>query len=115
MDDPAAFLRPPEPPDDSITNGFVNPLDAFNYVSRSAWIDAAIEKLTGVDLIGWVIECLAGDWQALWKFGDAMGNLAQGLQQLGINIEQGMLTLDSSAAYRSRQQIPILVRRTGRR
>ena len=96
MDDATAYLTPPAPPDDSITNGFVSPLDFFNYTSPSAWINTAIEKLTGVDLIGWVTECLAGDWEALWKFGDAMGNLARSLQQLGINIEQGMLTLDAT-------------------
>ena len=123
MDDATAYLTPPEPPDNSITNGFVSPLDFFNYTSPSAWINTAIEKLTGVDLIGWVTECLAGDWEALWKFGDAMGNLARSLQQLGINIEQGMLTLDASwdgntndAAYKyfsdlsaaiSSQQIPL--------
>ena len=39
---------------------------------------------------------LAGDWSAIWKFGDAMGNLAQFMQELGIEIEQGMLTLDHS-------------------
>ncbi len=123
MDDPTAYLVSPAPPDDRVTNGFLNPLDAFNYVSPSAWIASAIEKLTGTDPIGWSTECLAGDWQALWKFGDAMGNLARCLQQLGMNIQQGMLTLDASwdgnasdAAYKyfsdlaaaiSSQQIPL--------
>jgi hypothetical protein len=39
---------------------------------------------------------LAGDWEAIWKFGDAMGNLARFMQELGIEIQQGMLTLDQS-------------------
>lgn len=96
MDDPAAFLVAPGEPDDSISKGFVNPLDMFNYVSPSAWINAAIEALTGVDVISWMTDYLAGDWAAIWKFGDAMGHLADCLQQFGINIQQGAINLDPS-------------------
>ena len=39
MSDAAAHLIAPGAPDESITNGFVNPIDAFNYVSPSAWIN----------------------------------------------------------------------------
>ena len=53
MGDPTAFLVPPGEPDDSMTNGFLNPLDVFNYVSPSAWICKIIEEFTGVDPIGW--------------------------------------------------------------
>lgn len=96
MDDPMIFLREPDGPDDSMTNGFVNPLDLFNYVSPSAWLNAAIEKLTGVDVFGWMTDWLSGDWEKLWKFGDAMANLAQCMQQIGINIQAGMIRLDAS-------------------
>jgi hypothetical protein len=106
VDDPTIFLKPTLPPEESWTNGFANPLDIFNYLSPSAWANSLIEKLTGVDIFGWATECLAGEWQALWKFGDAMGNLARCVQQIGINIQQGMLNLDrtwdgnaSDAAY----------------
>jgi hypothetical protein len=96
MDDPTSYLVEPGEPDDSVSNGFANPLDLFNYASPSAWINTAIEKLTGVDVFGWVTEWLSGDWAAIWRFGDAMGYLAQSVQQLGINIQQGMIDLDSS-------------------
>ena len=50
---------------------------------------------------------ISGDWESLWKFGDAMANLAQCVQQIGINIQTGMIELDASwsgnasdAAYR---------------
>jgi hypothetical protein len=43
-----------------------------------------------------VTEWLAGDWEALWKFGDVMGHLAQFMQEFGIEIERGVLTLDQS-------------------
>ena len=38
MDDPTDFLKEPGEPDASVSNGFANPLDLFNYVSPSAWI-----------------------------------------------------------------------------
>jgi hypothetical protein len=94
MDDPTALLAAPGEPDDSVSNGFANPLDLFNYVSPSAWINAAIESLTGVDVFGWMTDWLSGDWAAIWKFGDALNNLADCLQQLGINIQHGVLDLD---------------------
>ncbi|MDG4805812.1 hypothetical protein O7634_03470 [Micromonospora sp. WMMD1120] len=94
MDDPTRFLTEPAKPESSISNGFVNPIDLFNYVSPSAWINATINKPTGVDVFGWMTTWLSGDWEAIWKFGDAMGNLAACLQQVGINIQQGMLDLD---------------------
>jgi len=123
MDDPTAFLTEPAKPDDSISNGFANPLDLFNYVSPSAWLNAAIEKLTGVDVFGWMTDWVSGDWESLWKFGDAMASLAKCMQQIGINIQTGMIQLDASwdgnasdAAYKyfsdlaaatSGQQFPI--------
>jgi hypothetical protein len=96
MADPAMFLHEPGKPDDSITNGFVNPIDLFNYVSPSAWLNTVIEKLTGFDVFGWMTDWLSGDWEKLWKFGDAMANLAGCMQQIGIDIQAGMLRLNAS-------------------
>lgn len=94
MGDPTAFLTEPGEPDDSVSNGFANPADLFNYVSPSAWINSAIEGLTGFDVFGYFTDWVSGDWSAMWKFGDAMANLAECMQQIGINIQQGMLQLD---------------------
>jgi hypothetical protein len=94
--DPTVFLTEPGKPDDSISNGFVNPIDLFNYVSPSAWLNAAIEKLTGFDVFGWMTDWLSGDWEKFWKFGDAMANLAQCMQQIGVNIQNGVIRLDDS-------------------
>jgi hypothetical protein len=96
VDDPTRFLKQPGEPDDSITNGFANPLDLFNYVSPSAWINEAIENLTGVNVFNWITDWVGGDWEAIWKFGDAMGNLAQCMQQIGMNIQRAFLDLDRS-------------------
>lgn len=107
MDEPTDYLKAPGEPDDSVSNGFANPLDVFNYVSPSAWINDAIASLTGFDAYGYFTEWVSGDWAAMWKFGDAMGNLAKCMQQIGINIQTGMLQLDqhwdgnaSDAAYK---------------
>jgi len=79
-----------------VTNCFANPLDLFNYLSPSAWLNEAINALTGFDVFGWMTDWLSGDWAALWKFGDAMANLSSCLQQMGINTQQGMLDLDAT-------------------
>ncbi|GGL18942.1 hypothetical protein [Mangrovihabitans endophyticus] len=76
MDEPIDFLRQPGEPDSSVSNGFANPLDLFNYASPSAWINTAIVELTGFDAFGYFTEWVSGDWAAMWKFGDAMANLA---------------------------------------
>jgi hypothetical protein len=95
-DKPTDFLAVPGEPEESLTNGFVNPFDLFNALSPTAWINEAIEGITGVDFLGWCMEWLSGDWEGIWKFGDAMGNVAQCMQQVGINIQAGMNQLDQS-------------------
>lgn len=94
MGDPSTFLTAPTTPDESVSNGFVNPVDLFNYVSPSAWINSGIDKATGIDIFGYFTDAVAGEWDAIWKFGEAMGHLAGCLQELGMNIQQGMLDLD---------------------
>jgi hypothetical protein len=94
--DPTAYLIGPTAPDESITNGFVNPVDIFNYLSPAAWINDAIEKAVGWDVIGWCTEWLTGDWEAVWKFGNALISLAECLQEQGIDIQQAALTMDAS-------------------
>jgi hypothetical protein len=123
MDDPAAYLVDPSEPDASISKGFANPLDLFNYLSPSAWVNDAINRLTGRDVFGWLCDTVSGDWATFYKFGDALGNLAKFHQQLGINIQQQVINLDpawdgnaADAAYQyfsnlaaavSGQQLPL--------
>jgi hypothetical protein len=95
MGDPSALLAAPSTPEESVSNGFVNPVDLFNYVSPSAWINSGIEKATGIDIFGYFTDAVAGEWDAMWKFGEAMGHLADCLQELGINIQQGAIDLDA--------------------
>ncbi|MBM2623398.1 hypothetical protein JIG36_48680 [Actinoplanes sp. LDG1-06] len=96
MTAPSRYLVAPAEPDDSVTNGFVNPIDIFNYVSPSAWVNDIIEKSTGVDIFGYATDALTGEWDALYKFGDALGSLAQYMQELGIQIQSGILRVDAT-------------------
>jgi hypothetical protein len=96
MSDPTDYLTLPAAPDESMSNGFGNPLDFFNYVSPSAWLLAIVQELTGWDPLGQITSFLAGDWGAIWEFGEAMGNLARFMQEFGVEIQQGMLTLEQS-------------------
>jgi hypothetical protein len=95
MLDPKSFLQPPVEPEESSMNGFPDPGYLFNYVSPTAWINAAIESVTGKDCIGECTEWVGGDWLVIWKFGDAMTNLARCADQVAVNAQQGMLLLDS--------------------
>ena len=96
MTEATQYLVAPGRPDESVTNGFTNPLDLFNYLSPSAWVNEVIEKTTGVDIFGWATDFFTGEWDALWKFGDAMANLAQCLQQIGVDIQSGVLEVDKT-------------------
>jgi hypothetical protein len=96
MTDPTDLLVGPSTPDETLTNGFINPLDVLNYASPSAWINDGIEKATGFDIFGTFTNAVAGEWEAVWKFGEAVGHLAKCLQELGINIQDGMLKLDET-------------------
>lgn len=96
MTEATHYLVAPAEPDDSVTNGFVNPVDLFNYLSPSAWVNDIIAKTTGVDIFGYATDTFTGEWDALYKFGDALSNLAQCLQQIGMDIQRGMLNLDQT-------------------
>ncbi|GAA4602393.1 hypothetical protein BJY16_004233 [Actinoplanes octamycinicus] len=95
MADPTAALVAPEEPDTSATNGFPDPGMLFNWVSPTAWINAIIESLTDFNAIGYCTEWVGGDWAAIWKFGDALTNIGECTDQLAVNLQQGMLRLDS--------------------
>lgn len=89
-------LTEPGVPDESITNGFVNPLDVFNFLSPAAWVNDVIERVGGIDLFGYATDAFTGEWTALYKFGDAMANLARFMQQLGMDVQAGIHQLDTT-------------------
>jgi hypothetical protein len=96
MSEATDFLTSPSEPDDSVTNGFVNPTDIFNYISPSAWINDLIEDTTGVNIFSYATDAFTGEWAALYKFGDALANLAPALQQIGMDIQAGAIEADAT-------------------
>ncbi|MBB2940538.1 hypothetical protein FB565_000242 [Actinoplanes lutulentus] len=95
MDDPTFLLQPPGETSENVARVVMNPGDAFNYISPAAWINSAIESLTGTDVIGYFTDWVGGDWAAIYRFGDALHSLADCMQQIGVNIQQGMESLDA--------------------
>jgi hypothetical protein len=95
MADPASSLVAPVEPDASAADGFPDPGGLFNYISPTAWINAVIDSLTGVDAVGYLTESIGGDWGVIYQFGDALINMGECVDQVGINVQQGMLTLDA--------------------
>ncbi|MDI6098178.1 hypothetical protein QLQ12_06120 [Actinoplanes sp. NEAU-A12] len=96
VQDPNAFLTPPTEPDESWTNGFIDPAFLFNYVSPTSWINELINSVTGKDVLGTITESIAGDWSKIWAFGDAMTNVGRWSEQVAVNVQQEILKLDSS-------------------
>ncbi|WP_229070818.1 hypothetical protein [Actinoplanes sp. DH11] len=94
MPDPTSHLVAPSVPDETWTQGFVNPVDLFNYASPAAWTNKGVEAVTGFDVFGYFTDAITGEWDAIWKFGEAVGNLAACLDQLGINVRDGVIQLD---------------------
>ncbi len=93
MGEASYLLVLPAEPDEN-QDGFSNPLDIFNYISPSAWLNDLLSKTVGWDIFGYVSEAFTGEWEALYKFGDVMNNLAQAMQQIGVEIQAGADELD---------------------
>jgi len=87
VEDAARFLMEPAEPDATISQGYANPLDLINLASPSAWINALIADLTGVDVFEWCCDWISGDWAAIERFGTALRHLDECSIQLAINVQ----------------------------
>lgn len=101
MDDPTRYLVEPKPIDATVSNGYANPLDIFDLVSLTAWVNQAIIEVTGHDVLMEIVQPFTGDWQAFSRFGDALRNLAPCMQAVGMDIQQQMLTVDATWSGRA--------------
>ncbi|MGB2569277.1 hypothetical protein ACPFP2_12610 [Micromonospora citrea] len=86
MIEPTDFLREPDKPDPSISQGFANPIGILDAISISHWVNQVIKDVAGYDVIGTITAAFVGDWESFYKVGDAYGNLGQSLQALGGNL-----------------------------
>jgi hypothetical protein len=94
MSDPSAHLTAPSTPDETTINGFVNPVDLFHYVSPLGVDQRGHRAGHRRRRLRLLHRRCHREWDAIWKFGDAMEHLADCLQDRGINIQQGAIDLD---------------------
>lgn len=95
MDDPTRHLVDPVA-ESSISSGYADPFDFFSVLSPTSWISYFLQEVTGWDPLGWVASSFMGDWQAWARCGVAYSNLGVACRDLGVNVQQGVLTLDGS-------------------
>jgi hypothetical protein len=93
-DDPTRHLTTPVPQDESVENGFVNITSFLDYVSPAAWINELIEELTGYDVTGTFVKPLAGDWEAMSTYGDALKKVSLCLGEIAYKVQGNALELD---------------------
>lgn len=106
MEDPTRHLTEPHP-EASISKGYTTATFWADALSLTHWLNQAIEGMTGHNLLDELLQPYAGDWEAIATFGIATSNLARGMQDLGINIQESTIRLDpawdgnaADAAYR---------------
>ncbi|MDI1461042.1 hypothetical protein QEZ54_08705 [Catellatospora sp. KI3] len=92
--DPTTHLVKPEPADDSVSSGFVNVTSVLDYVSLTAWLNEAIEGLTGCDVLGTMVSPLSGDWEKVSTYGTALTNLSRCLRGIADNVDVANVDLD---------------------
>jgi uncharacterized protein YukE len=96
MDDPTRHLVEPSPVDASVSGGYVNPFNLLDAVSPTAWLNAAIEGVTGFNVLDAIVAPFTGDWEAFSKFGNALQHLAPCMQDIGVNVQSQLDIVDAS-------------------
>lgn len=106
MEDPTRHLTPPTAPSERLADGYVNVTQALDYASPTAWLNAAIEGMTGTDVVGTIVRPISGDWERIGRYGDALGHVAACLGDIAIQVQSHALLLGarwtgnaSDAAY----------------
>lgn len=92
--DPTVHLVTPKPVDESMCEGFINLTSFTDLVSLSAWLNEAIEGLTGVDVIGSMLEPVSGDWEKVSTYGTALANLSDCVRGIANNVDAANTDLD---------------------
>lgn len=94
-EDVESYLTPPTAtsPSDTSQNILFNMSDVL---SPSQWVNAMITHVVGFDLLGYIGEAFAGNWENVSKYSDAFSKLSQAIQAIGINVSSGNVELDAS-------------------
>ena len=75
---------------------FSNPASVLDWVSPSHIVNEFVKQVVGYDLFGEASKLFSGDWELVWQAAGAHRNLANAMQDIGINVSHGNVELDSS-------------------
>ncbi len=95
--EPVGQLKAPAERTESILGQpFSNPASVLDWVSPSHIVNEFVKQIVGYDIFGEAAKLFAGDWELVWQAAGAYRNLANAMQDIGINVSHGNIELDSS-------------------
>jgi uncharacterized protein YukE len=106
--EPVARLQDPaERTQEILGQPFSNPGSILDWTSPTHIVNEFVRQVVGYDIFGEAAKVFAGDWELVWQAAGAYRNLAEAMQDIGINVSSGNVELDASwngnasdAAYR---------------
>lgn len=87
MEDPGRHLVPPVAPQEQAADGYVNITQFLDYASPTAWLNEAIEAMTGFDVLETVVKPFAGDWERFGAYGDALHHISECLGEMAVQVQ----------------------------
>jgi hypothetical protein len=95
--EPTSCLKPPEDYNgDVLGQSYASPGMALDWLSPSQWASEFIKSIGGPDIYGEAAQALSGDWEKVYRTGDAFQKMAEAAQAIGVNIASGNLELDAA-------------------
>ncbi|SNY58235.1 hypothetical protein [Paractinoplanes atraurantiacus] len=95
--DPTRQLTDPAERTESILGQpFSNPASALDWLSPSHILNEFIKQACGYDIVGEAANVVAGDWEVVWQCAGAYRNLANAMQDIGVNVSYGNVALDAT-------------------
>jgi len=93
--DPAQHLTSPAKHSETMLGQpFSNIAVGLDWLSPTHVVNELVKSVTGHDVFGEAAQAFTGDWESVWRSAGAFRNLADALQDIGVNVAQGNLELD---------------------
>lgn len=93
--EPASQLRAPAERTESILGQpFSNPASVLDWMSPSHIVNEFVKQVVGYDIFGEASKLFSGDWELVWQAAGAYRNLANAMQDIGVNVSHGNVELD---------------------
>jgi len=87
MDDPTDHLVPPVAATERTGDAMIDIGRAFAYAGPPTWLNAAIERMTGCDVLATLVQPISGDWECIGRYGDTLGHVAACLGEMAIQVQ----------------------------